>query len=248
MTNIYPKYDYISGEAGNGLIVFLHGLACSRKSFTAVIDSGALIKYDILNIDMIGFGESEKPSEFDYTLESHARTISDLVRGLGKGPIHIAAHSMGGGVALLLDKDIIERIATFANLEGNLIGSDCGMFSGRVVKLTYDKYARLLFPKHRSYFKNHQAFDFERTTPEAVYRSSQSLVKWSESGELLERFRNLKCRKMYFYGEENKGMEILGVLGEIPTVCIPRAGHCMMTDNGEVFASELVKFIDKDKY
>ncbi len=237
-------YDIYSGPEGSDTILFLHGLACSRKSFNSTIRAGHLKKYRILNIDLIGFGEADKPEDFDYRMESQAGLLNEFLDSLGEFErLHIVAHSMGGAVGLLMADSPKNRLVSFANLEGNLISSDCDMFSRRVIRLPEKTYRSRMFAKHRKAFKNDAAFDFDNTTAEAVYRSSRSLVEWSDSGKLLQRFRVLNCRKAYFYGEENRAMPVLERLEDIPEIEIPEAGHCMMTDKPVLFSRALLEFL-----
>ena len=41
------------------------------------------------------------------------------------------------------------------------------------------------------------------------------MVAWSDSGKLLERYKNLKCKKACFYGDQNAGMKIPAYLDGI---------------------------------
>jgi len=239
-------YDIYPGAEGAETILLLHGLACSRKSFGRLIALGHLSKYRILNIDLVGFGEADKPDDFDYKMESQAGLLNDLLDSLGGfAKIHIVAHSMGGAVGLLMSDKLKDKLYSFANLEGNLVASDCDMFSRRVIKLPEKTYASRLFPKHKKAFRDDATFDFDSTTAEAVYRSSESLVEWSDSGNLLHRFKALNCRKAYFYGEENRELPVLERLGNIPRVEIPGAGHCMMVDNPLILSKKLTAFLQK---
>jgi len=239
-------YDYIEKSKTSELVLFIHGLGASRKSFGTLIDSGSLSGYHILNIDLIGFGEASKPEDFDYELISQANRVSELLmQNLRFNRLHVVAHSMGGAVGLLLDQRVLHKIGSFSNLEGNLISEDCDMFSRRVLKFSPEKYASALFPRQKRAFDGHPVFDFENTTPIAVYKSSESLVRWSESGELLSSFLDLKCRKAYFYGEENRAMPILQKLKNTALIEIPSAGHCMMSDNPAEFSRKLIDFINQ---
>ncbi|MCP4023291.1 MAG: hypothetical protein GY729_15715 [Desulfobacteraceae bacterium] len=50
---------------------------------------------------------------------------------------------------------------------------------------------------------------FNQTSPFALYRSAKSLVLWSDSDQLLGKFKGFTCKKSYFYGEDNQNMPIL---------------------------------------
>ncbi len=79
--------------------------------------------------------------------------------------------------------------------------------------------------------------------PLGFYKSAESLVRWSDSGELIFRFKNLPCRKSYFYGEKNSDMVVLHRLNSIEKVMIGSSGHFMMNDNPDEFYSRLRTFL-----
>ncbi len=225
------------------LAVFIHGLACTKETFINILDSGYFQSSSILLIDLVGFGRSSKPEDFSYAMEDQAGLCEALINNVPGQGLHIVAHSMGGAVALLFSKDFLERVYSFANVEGNLVEEDCGMFSRDVANASFHQYHAKIFEEQKSRWAEDELLRFDRTTPVAVYRSSQSLVKWSDSGELLENFKRLKNKKCYFWGEENLDMPVLKKLGSIEKCMISKSGHGMMIDNPEEFYSKLEKFL-----
>ncbi len=243
--DIYFKCQFIPGS--NEAVLCLHGLGCSSGSFSNIFEGGYLPDKTIIVPDFAGFGNSAKPAKFSYSMEEQAAIIEELMGLFPKLKIHIAAHSMGGAVGLLFSRGFFDRVASFANIEGNLIAEDCGILSRGIAGLTFEKYKEELFPKQLNEFAGHNQLRFEESTPEAIYRSAVSLVKCSDSGELLERFERLKCKKCYIFGEENRGMPVLRRLRAIPIVMISRAGHNIMTDNPDEFYPNLAAFINIQK-
>ncbi|OGU57552.1 MAG: hypothetical protein A2V66_11135 [Ignavibacteria bacterium RBG_13_36_8] len=225
------------------LIVFFHGLGCTQESFKYIFNYPDFAKYSLLLIDFIGFGKSSKPEEFSYTMEEQARICELLLETFPKMKIHIVAHSMGGAVPLLFYNELYPRIISFANIEGNLIAADCEMLSRPIVNAGYEKYRDELFEKQRNDFAQFEGLKFDETTPHAMYLSAKSLVEWSDSNILLEKFKSLKCKKAYFYGEKNKSMEVLNEVNDIEKIMISNSGHSMMLENHVDFYTKLYKFI-----
>ena len=81
--------------------------------------------------------------------------------------------------------------------------------------------------------------DLDCCLPRAFYKSCQSLVQWSDSGYLLNRFKALNCKKGYFYGDRNAGIEPLKKLENILRIEIQDSGHMMMMDNPDDFYGKL---------
>ena len=225
-------------------ILFIHGLACSGESYINLFDEDYFPDKSLVVIDLLGFGKSGKPTEFSYTIEDQAKIIEKFLLNLPKWNYHIVAHSMGGAIALLFSDNFLSKILSFTNIEGNLISEDCGIFSRKIISMPMDYYQNRLFKRHKNFFKEHDQFRFHETTAMVIYKSSKSLVKHSNSGKLLEIFKNLDTRKSYFYGEENIGMPVLKKIDFAKKYKIEKSGHGMMTDNPVFFYRTLGEFIN----
>jgi pimeloyl-ACP methyl ester carboxylesterase len=226
------------------VIMFFHGLACSRESFRNVFDKQYFPNKSLLLIDFVGFGKSSKSEDFSYSMEDQADVLEELLSLLPPWQIHIVAHSMGGAIALLFSQKTLSRICSFTNIEGNLISEDCGLLSRGIASVPYNEYKTGMFNTQRVEWKGHHQLRFEQTDPTAVYKSAKSLIQWSESGKLLAKFKALTCKKSYFWGEENCSMPILKKLDFVKTYMIHNSGHGMMTENPKEFYTKLVEFID----
>lgn len=225
------------------LIVFFHGLACTKDSFKNVFDYPDFLQHSLLLIDLIGFGGSSKTDNFSYSMEEQAALCEELINHFPGFNLHLAAHSMGGAICLLFSKQLFKRVISFANLEGNLISEDCGLFSRAIAGVSFDEYKSSLFEKHKIEYADFDMLKFDKTTPTAMYRSAQSLVKHSDSGKLLEKYKKLTCKKAYFFGAKNIDMKVLDILDCENKIMISKSGHGMMLDNAEEFYSKLYKFL-----
>jgi len=229
-------------SASPNLIFFLHGLGCSKGSFENVWERPDFKGFSLLAMDFVGFGHSDRPIDFSYSLEDHAKVCATVLRTFSEPRLHIVAHSMGGAVGLLLADDIFKQTETFINVEGNLIGADCGFISRKTISVPYETFEKELFPEFQSQLKTkeYQYLFLDTAAPFAFYKSAQSLVEWSDSGRLLERFKQLKCNKAYFYGQRNMGIKALDRLDTIKKRVISKSGHFPMNDNPDEFFSTLL--------
>ena len=232
-------------DAGTDLLFFLHGLGCSTDSFHHFWNRIDFDGYSVLAPDLVGFGKSTKSQSFSYTMEAQARICAEILTEFSDKNLHIVAHSMGGAVALLLPDEILNRTKTFANVEGNLIGADCGIASRKIISVPPAMFESDILPELRDKFNSlgegYAAID--STSADALYRSAQSLVAWSDSNKLLEVFLALTCRKAYFYGDENAEQPTVASVGEVPKVKVKRSGHFPMNNNPEDFYDKLYKFV-----
>ena len=227
------------------LLLLLHGLGCSKESFRDIWFRDELSDYSIMSLDFIGFGDSSKSDKFSYKMEDQASVCAEIVKKISSKKVHIIAHSMGGAIGLLLPPALINSALTFANLEGNLISEDCGIVSRKTISVSFQKFEKELLPDLKDLSKplGEGRFFLDSALPLGFYKSAESLVRWSDSGDLISRFKNLPCRKSYFYGEKNSHMDVLHRLDSIEKVMIGRSGHFMMNDNPDEFYSSLRTFL-----
>lgn len=238
---IAAKYS----EAGEDLIFCIHGLGCSHDSFRYLRNQSELDDVSALSVDLLGFGASDRPGQFSYSMEDQAALCAALLEQIKFGRLHVVAHSMGGAIGLLLPPELLSPDASFANVEGNLIAEDCGITSRRAAAVPFETFETEIFPEYKVQFAGYASLD--SASPDAFYRSAQSLVRWSDSGELLKKFSDLRCRKKYFFGDENRNHPTVVATKSFPQVEISRSGHFPMLDNPNDFYSALAMFIHKEK-
>ncbi len=91
------RIHYVQSGTGKDILL-IHGLGGSTYSWRRLRPH--FPDYRLTAVDLMGFGESDKPKNGQYTLEHQAVIISQLVAKLGIRDYVIAGHSYGGGVAL----------------------------------------------------------------------------------------------------------------------------------------------------
>ncbi len=65
-----------------------------------------------ISLDLPGFGRTEPPRHFDYSMPAHADTVARFVRGLDAGPVHLFGNSMGGAISMLVASRHPELVRT----------------------------------------------------------------------------------------------------------------------------------------
>lgn len=98
------------GDQNNPTLLLIHGFTASAYVWRTVAPELASEGFHVVAVDLIGFGYSDKPASFDYTISSQARVISRLMNRLGIGRASIVGSSYGGAVALTLALDYPERV------------------------------------------------------------------------------------------------------------------------------------------
>jgi pimeloyl-ACP methyl ester carboxylesterase len=98
------------GEQNNPTLLLIHGFTASTYVWHAVAPRFAREGFHVITVDLLGFGYSEKPAWFEYTIEAQARMIARLMNRLGIGTATIVGSSYGGAVAATVALDYPERV------------------------------------------------------------------------------------------------------------------------------------------
>lgn len=229
--------------------VYLHGLgSASSTDFPATAAYPAHAGHRSLLVDLLGFGYSDRPRRFGYTLEDHAQTVARLLDGLGLAGCAVLGHSMGGSVAIVLAflrPDLVSRLVV---AEGNLdpgggtvstpIARQGGWLFGAV---GYRLGLRSLAGKARgnpSYAS--YASSWRACSPDALHRSAVGLVKGTVP-TMRQMLLSLSIPRTYIFGQHSlpdPDRELLAGQG-VKVLVVPGAGHAMMSDNPAGFAETL---------
>lgn len=95
--------------------VYVHGLGGSTTNWT---DLSAQLSTRVpgIALDLPGFGRSEPPADFDYSIPAHADAVARFIRGLvddhGTGPVHLFGNSMGGAISMYVAADHPDLVRT----------------------------------------------------------------------------------------------------------------------------------------
>lgn len=230
--SIAVKYREVAGV----WVVFLHGIGCAKESFDGAFEAEPLSSYSILTFDFAGFGASDKPDDFAYTMEDHAEIARLVIEQFGPARVLLVAHSMGGTIGTLLAPNL-HNLAGFINAEGNLVSEDAGIVSRRTAEQAEKEFFDHGFAAFLASLKVSDdsssrtwAEWYGRSGKIAVHRSGSSLVEWSDSGKLLPIFNNLP-KKAYMYGDRMDYSYVLPKMQGVDIFAVANSGHFMMLDN-----------------
>jgi pimeloyl-ACP methyl ester carboxylesterase len=122
-------YTIAYNQIGHGPLtaVLVHGWGAS-KAWWCTIAAGLADTHTCYIIDLLGFGESAKPTRRDaFHIEHQAARVADFIEQLEVGPVYLIGHSMGGMISVTLAyhyPHLVDRLAVF-NL---VVTGRCGSF------------------------------------------------------------------------------------------------------------------------
>jgi len=239
--------------------VYIAGLGmASSGTFTRVITDPTLSGYRAVLVDLLGFGFSDRPTEFGYTLEEHALVVAELLDHIGLRGCAVIGHSLGGSVAITLTTLRPDLVSNLVVAEANLDPGG-GAFSRGIAAQSEEEFIRVGFAAFFQKIMTRAAEGDESmaayagmlqvAAPRAVYRSALALVEGIRPA-MRARYNELPMPRAYIYGERSVPRDRASVLPDAPdpkelvehgirVFIVPRAGHFMMFDNPAGFAQAL---------
>lgn len=152
-------FSYSEGGPKNAPTVLLvHGFSGSRDNWNRVARK-LTKKYHVVALDLPGHGDTIAPANFDYTVANLSDATRKFILAMGiQKDLHIAGHSLGGGIAVLYSAlyflevksvMLVDTAGVYANAGnslitkpqelGNLVARKAGDFERIVSKVaTYD--------------------------------------------------------------------------------------------------------------
>lgn len=235
-------------HASSHWLVFLHGLGCAKESFDDVFKTKLAKQFSILTFDFVGFGASDKPEGFDYTLEDQAQLTLSLIAQFNPDQVTLIGHSMGGAIGTLVAREL-DSLSGFINVEGNLVAQDSGIVSRRTAEQSeavfeasgFDAFLKMLESSKEKSFHEWAGW-YAASSKSALHRSSHSLVGWSDSGELLEYFNGLH-NKAFIHGDRTDISHLTDRFTDVDVFSVPHSGHFMMLDNPDEFYDSIESFV-----
>lgn len=214
----------------------LHGIQGRRQVFDALARSVEFDQRMLVALDFPGFGESPAHRWRGDQLQGLAEVVWRVSELLGVKRFHLIGHSLGGIVGTLMLAQSNSAILSFANLEGNLVPSDCGA-SAVIAGMTFGAFERRGFAELLAGIEASVGFDVEprlealkQVTAATLYETASSIVQWSGSSQLLRLFVDSRTPRCLIVGDRNK--DKTGVLpDDFPRYVIPDCGHFMLLEN-----------------
>ena len=98
-------------QSGREAAVFLHGNPGSSEDWIDLLERAGEFGRAVAP-DMPGFGKSERPRHFDYSIDGYAVYLESILRTLGIERAHLVLHDFGGAWGLRWAADHAARVAS----------------------------------------------------------------------------------------------------------------------------------------
>ncbi|WP_344857744.1 alpha/beta hydrolase [Planomonospora alba] len=229
--------------------VYIHGLgAMSAPYYLGIATHPALAGRRSLMIDMLGFGLSDRPEDFGYTLEDHADVLATALTAAGVRRAEVIAHSMGGAVAVVLAVRHPELVAALVLLDANLDPVEPHPHRpGSSGLSAYTEAEFLEYGRHevRDRVGPHWWSTMRLAGRVALHRSAVHLARGTVP-TVREHLLRLAIPRAFLHPERDGDVRDGEALtaGGVRLVPIPDAGHNLMLDNPHRTARAIAAFLD----
>jgi pimeloyl-ACP methyl ester carboxylesterase len=99
------------GPAGGPAVILVHGLGGRAEDWWNVAPVMAKAGFRVYMLDLLGFGRSQQPADFSYSVRDQAAVVVDFMDALGVKQADVAGWSMGGWIIQLIASDHPERVS-----------------------------------------------------------------------------------------------------------------------------------------
>ncbi|MEV7864086.1 alpha/beta hydrolase [Streptomyces hirsutus] len=221
--------------------VYVHGLGATSPAYFAQVAVDPLLAgRRSLLIDLLGHGLSDRPTDFDYSLESHADALAEALTAAGVAEAELIAHSMGGSVAVVLAARHPHLVARLVLVDANLdpVPPRPGALgSSGIAAYSEEEFLAGGWEEVRDRAGEHWWSTMRLAGREALHRSAVHLARGTVP-TVRALLLDLKIPRTFLLPEADgplPGADTLEAAG-VHVVAVPECGHNIMLDNPEAFA------------
>lgn len=235
--NKHSKMRFLDFPGEKNPLLFIHGLGCSSSfDYPNVASAKELIPFRRILVDLIGFGYSDHPPDYNYGITNHVKNLKMLVNKLDVKRINLFGHSMGGAIAIQLASEIQDQVEALVISEGNLDPGG-GFYSRKIASYLLSEYEavghdRILTDNIESRNDGWVA-TLKLADPKAVYDGACDLVAGTRPSWRKQLYNLKDIKRTYIFGENSLPDDDEEILREngINVSIIKNCGHNMATEN-----------------
>lgn len=252
---------YIEGGEGEPLVLVHGGGAgadCRSNWFKTMPQFENW--YHVFALDLLGFGESDRPdpASFTYSQDARIEQMIGAIEALNVGPVHMVGNSMGGATTIgvaVRRPDLVRKIVLMGSG-----GLTAGVSPALAAVVNYDfthegmiKLCRAL--ANPAFELDPAMIDYrltmsQRPANRAAYAATMAWVK-DQGGLHYEHdfIRRIEAPTLVVNGKDDQvaplanALKFLELIDDSWGYIIPHCGHWAMLEHPEDFAGEVVRFI-----
>ncbi len=254
------------GEKESTPIVLVHGYGTSAFTWRFTAPSLSKMGYYVVVIDLVGFGKTEKPSWFDYSINSQAKIVIEVMNRLNIKRASLMGSSYGGAVACIIAGDFpnkVEKLILVSPVINNDVKKD--FFINLLMFPYLGEFLSFIFTKSKTFFKLRLAVTFGRKnwflisnnyikhiqlplkTKEGRYSALATLRNW-DANKIEQNISQIKHHTLIVWGKDdriikaNTGKKLKKLIPNSKLSIIQDCGHAPHEEKSEQFVSLVKEF------
>ena len=248
----YRIHYYALGPSDGPVAVLVHGLGGRAEDWDKLTPYLVKAGYRVYLPDLPGFGQSEKPANFSYSVSDEAKIVAGFFDALGLKQVDLGGWSMGGWIVQLVateHPDRVRRLVLFDSA-GLYVKPDWDtrLFTP-VSAAELEKFDALLMP-HPPHLPEFLANDILRTSREhgwIIRRAMDSMLTGRDTTDRL--LPSLKMPVLIVWGEVDQitplaeGEKIHQLISQSQLDVVPGCGHLAPNECASQIAPAVVNFL-----
>jgi pimeloyl-ACP methyl ester carboxylesterase len=248
----YRIHYYSLGPADGPVAVLVHGLGGRSEDWGKLAPYLARAGYRVYLPDLPGYGQSDKPADFSYSVKDEAAVVSGFFDALGLKQVDLGGWSMGGWIVQLVAAEHPERIRKLMLLDsaGLYVKPewDLKLFTP-VSPAELEKFDALLMP-HPPQLPTFIANDILRTSHEHAWiirRAIDSMLTGRDTTDAL--LPTLKMPVLIVWGEVDQitplsqGQKMHQLIPQSQMNIVPGCGHLAPNECAGEIGPAMVSFL-----
>lgn len=251
VNGIRIHYYTLGPETGRP-VVLVHGLGGRAEDWEKLVPYLRKAGYRVYLPDLPGFGQSERPTNFSYSVTDQSKIIVAFLDALGLKQVDLGGWSMGGWIAQLVaanNPDRVSRLMLFDSA-GLYVKPewDTKLFTP-ISPAEIEKLDKLLMP-HPPRLPDFVARDILRVSREHAWimrRSLDTMLQGRETTDTL--LPQLKMRVLIVWGELDQitplseGDKIHKLIPQSQMDIVAGCGHLAPNECANVIGPEVIRFL-----
>lgn len=253
----YRIQYYALGPKNGRVVVLVHGLGGRSEDWEKLAPYLATAGYRVYMPDLPGFGQSERPRNFSYSVTDQANVVAGFFDALGLKQVDLGGWSMGGWIVQLVaikHPDRVQRLMLFDSAGLYMRPDwDTRLFTP-VSPADIEKLDKLLMP-HPPHLPGFVARDILRVSKEhawIMHRSMDTMLQGSETTDNL--LPNLKMPMLIVWGKLDQitplseGEKIHQLIPHSQMDVVPGCGHLAPNECAAQIGPVAVSFLNQQNH
>jgi pimeloyl-ACP methyl ester carboxylesterase len=242
------------GPAGGPAVVLVHGLGARAEDWLNLARPLAKAGYRVYMPDLFGYGRSEKPADFSYSVPDEASAVIGFLDAMGLKQVDLGGWSMGGWIVQRIAGEHPERVLRLMLFDSAGLFEKPSWNTGLFMPATpadLDQLEALLMP-HPSKIPGFIAQDILRVSRKrdwVIHRALGTMLTGRDTTDSL--LPALKMPVLIVWGAEDRatplsqGEKIHQLIPQSELEVFPGCGHLAASQCAAQIGPKVVEFVKR---